>query len=680
MYTVIITEQEHIDNIREYGLFLEPFMKKTQFTPCLWNPEEQNSLKESVPNLDESVAHREEWRAIIICGETGLNKKNPFNIVEYKEPVWEGEEKESLEAYYARRLEAKKAAYREAAKQPLTRLVTRLCEDPTVTARGDQNAAPNSLGFLTEDLADKLKPTTREDLEFREYRECARYKKKLRDEIRGSEPMVSSYPKEIICIARRHHDDMDYELQCIWSEHDEREYTRFYDWNLYFDKMRYLVLDVDDKDRLSYTYDYIRFLLSVTLMAGNEAPAGCLQPNRVYQLCCVTDEDNMAELLGRYDAKLTATKDAIQAQISSIRTKPVERLSDDAAEKIFCANIMIPISMNQSYDREELFCKEKIGLAKDSPVDDEERVWTGSCLKNRKALKKLLKQPKRAIKKATDDFRRLNVLEEERAALLNEFQVEDVREYMEQEELRMVDTLTGNIYDADQYYKEMEEGCQRVLSLIGQRMRKKTELLLGAAVLGSVLLGMIPAFFMNRAETAALYQAFILALVALGAVALSAFICLLVQRSRLKEEISDYNGKMGSIAGEVESCTGQYSVYLSHACNYMRGNSVLSYHKNHRNGDARQIMILKKHVTDMEERQAVLRDIFGKFMSRGETLQKYEEAPYEYDFARAVDYSYPLPKAPHLRMQIEFLEKGNYVEIPYGVVKKMELRREELYD
>ncbi|MDO4333604.1 MAG: hypothetical protein Q4C58_13090 [Eubacteriales bacterium] len=680
MYTVIITEQEHIDNIREYGLFLEPFMKKTQFTPCLWNPEEQNSLKESVPNLDETVAHLQEWRAVIICDEAGLNKKNPFNLVEYKEPVWEGEEKESLEAYYARRLEAKKAAYREAAKQPLTRLVTRLCEDPTVTARGDQNTDPNSLGFLTEDLADKLKATTREDLEFREYRECARYKKKLRDEIRGSEPMVSSYPKEIICIARRHHDDMDYELQCIWSEHDEREYTRFYDWNLYFDKMRYLVLDVDDKDRQSYAYDYIRFLLSVTLIAGNEAPAGCLQPNRVYQLCSVTDEDNMTELLGRYDAKLTATKDAIQAKISAIRTKPVERLSDDAAEKIFCANITIPVNMNQNYDREELFCREKVGLAKDSPVDDEEKIWTSSCLHNRKALKKLLKQPKRAIKKATDDFHKMDVLEEERAALLNEFQVEDVREHIDQEELRMVDTHTGNIYEADQYYKELEKGYQKVLSMIDQRMRKKTTLLLGAAVLGSILIGMIPAFFMNRADSDTLYQTVILAVVALGLVALCAFICLLGLRNRLREEISDYNGTVGTIVREVEDCTGQYSVYLSHACNIMRGNSVLSYHKNHQNGAARQIMILKKHAADMEERQAVLRDIFGRFLRRSEMIHKYEEAPYDYDFTRAVDYQYPLPATPHLRMQIEFLERGNYIEIPYGIVKKMELRREELYD
>lgn len=680
MYTVIITEQEHIDNIREYGLFLEPFMKKTQFTPCLWKPEEKNSLKESVPSLDETVAHREEWRAIIICDEAGLNRKNPFNIVDYKQPVWEGEEKESLEAYYARRLEAKKAAYREAAMQPLTRLVTRLCEDPTVTARGDRNVDPNSLGFMSEDLAYKMKATTREDLEFQEYRECARYKKELRDEIRGGEPMVSSYPKEIICIAKRHHDDMDYELQCIWSERDERQYTRFYDWNLYFDKMRYLVLDVDDKDRLSYAYDYIRFLLSVTLIAGNEMPVGCLQPNRVYQLCCVTDEDNMTELLGRYDAKLAATKDAVQAQISLIRTKQVERLSDDAAEKIFCANIMIPINMNQNYDREALFCTEKIGLSKDCPVDDEEKVWTQSCQRNRKALKKLLKQPKRAIKKATDDFRKLKVLEEERAALLNEFQLEDVREHVEQEELSMVDTRTGNIYEADQYYKQMEKGSRKVLSCIDERMKKKTTILLGAAVLGTILLGMIPAFLMNRADVDALYPTILLAAIALGGVALCALVCLFGLRNRLREEISDYNGTMGAIAGEVEDCTNQYSVYLSHACNFMRGNWVLSYHKNHCNTDARQIMILKKHMTDMEERQAVLRDIFGRFMSRGETLQKYEEAPYEYDFCRAVDYQYPLPNTHHLRRQIEFLEKGNYVEIPYGVVSKMELRREELYD
>ena len=344
MYTVIITEQEHIDCIREYSLFLEPFMNKTQFALCPWNPKESGSLKESVPNLDEIVAHREEWRAIIICEEKGLEKKNPFNVIDYQEPIWEGEEKESLEEYFTRRIQVKRAAYQEAAQEPLVKLVTRLCEDPTVTKRENSNTDGYMYTEETKlEFSYKMKSLTREELEYQEYRECVNYKKELREQIRGNESLMSAYPKEILCIAKRHHEDMDYELQCIWSEHDERNYTRFYDWNLYFDKMRYLIFDIDEKARLSYRYNYIRFLLSITLIAGNELPIGCLQPNRVYTLYCDTNVNVMTELLSLYDMKLSATIDAIQAEISEIRTRKIDSLTDDEVEKIFCTNINLSL-------------------------------------------------------------------------------------------------------------------------------------------------------------------------------------------------------------------------------------------------------------------------------------------------------------------------------------------------
>ncbi|MCD8150244.1 MAG: hypothetical protein LUE92_11960 [Clostridiales bacterium] len=273
MYTVIIAEQEHIDNIREYRLFLEPFMKKTQFAFCPWNPEERDSMKKSVPDLEREVAHREEWRAVILCDERGLKKKNPFNIVEYAAPEWDEDGSESMEDFYDRRMAAHKAAYKLAADEPLVRLVTRLCEDPVVRKRGDgdEDAAVRKMRreaeadvrrknekFDADDSAGEQEGKelirgsfsyrdTLDYLEYREYRECALYKQQIRDEIRGDEPLSYTAPREVLCIAKRHHDDMDYALQCVWTDHDEREYSRFYDWNLYYDRMRYLVFDMDDK-------------------------------------------------------------------------------------------------------------------------------------------------------------------------------------------------------------------------------------------------------------------------------------------------------------------------------------------------------------------------------------------------------------------------------------------------
>ncbi|MCD8110986.1 MAG: hypothetical protein LUE14_13005 [Clostridiales bacterium] len=713
MYTVIIAEQEHIDNIREYSLFLEPFMKKTRFAFCLWMPEESDSLKESVPDLERKVAQKEEWRAIILCDERGLKKKNPFNIVEYQSPVWDENGGESMEDFYDGRLKKRKAAYRQASREPLVRLVTRLCEDPVVRKRGDGDEDSSSADMRLEVEADVRRKNekfcmasdgdvaaepdeknrirgslsyrdTVDYLEFREYRECALYKQQLRDEIRGEEPLSYAYPREVLCVAKRHHDDMDYALRCIWTDHDEREYSRFYDWNLYYDKMRYLVFDVDDRKKQNYRSDYIRFLLGVVLLAGNPAPGGCLQPNRVYELCCEADEDKMAQLLGKYSAKLTATKSEIQVRISDIRSRQVRRLTDDEAEQIFCASIAIPISLRDRFDPESLYCRERFGLASDCPVDDEETVWMASYLKNRKAMKKLVKQPARAIRKATDDFRKMNVLTEDRAAVLNEFQVEDVKEHINQEEREMVETNTADLYDVRRYYKRMEEKKSGIHDILERRMRKKTAVLWGVLCLVLAFVGMLPVFLTNRTGEGydlPLPPSFFLVIAALATLAVAGLICLFVLRGQLLNRVRDYNVTMRSVLREIENDVKQHAVYLGHACNMMRGISVLSYFEKHKKRDVQEISILRKHVADMDEQQAIILDLFGRFLNRDEEeLPVYNETPYDYNFSLAKDFSYPLPKAPELQTRIEFLEKGNDIEIPYGIVKSLKLRREELYD
>ena len=53
---------------------------------------------------------------------------------------------------------------------------------------------------------------------------------------------------------------------------------------------------------------------------------------------------------------------------------------------------------------------------------------------------------------------------------------------------------------------------------------------------------------------------------------------------------------------------------------------------------------------------------------------------YPYDFTRPVDFHYPLPFELTKNTHIEFLEKGNMVEIPVDFIQCMRVRREDLYD
>ena len=73
---------------------------------------------------------------------------------------------------------------------------------------------------------------------------------------------------------------------CRRTPHVNHQYNRFYDWNMYFDKMRYLVFDILPKENRRYEVDYIRFLSVLLLLANNELPPDGLRPNLVYTLDC----------------------------------------------------------------------------------------------------------------------------------------------------------------------------------------------------------------------------------------------------------------------------------------------------------------------------------------------------------------------------------------------------------
>ena len=86
MFTVVIAEQEHIDNIKKCRVFLQPFIDETRLSLCPWFPEE-TTLADSVPKLAQCVAGHQEWRAVVVCDEQGLDHKNPFDIVPFQMPT-----------------------------------------------------------------------------------------------------------------------------------------------------------------------------------------------------------------------------------------------------------------------------------------------------------------------------------------------------------------------------------------------------------------------------------------------------------------------------------------------------------------------------------------------------------------------------------------------------------------
>ena len=659
MFTVVIAEQEHLNSIKEYQAFLKPFTDNESIAFCGWDMDGRN-LVEAVPELAATVQRHTQWRLIVLCDEEGIHQKNPFDRVPYTAP--ERREEMTDREYWQAVTQAKCEAYERAATKPLVRLMTWLCQSPMVSDEICYNSDD-------EDA----------DHEYGAYLTQIRAKNALRKVIAADIKPDIALPCEVICVAKRTASVEQYDIQKAWEVHQELEYSRFYDWNMYFDKMRYLIFDILPWNHRNYTFDYIRFLYAVMVLAENDVPMGSLNPNRVYVMNCRNDESALTKLLGRYDAKLAATQDQIRKKMEELANTVYPRLTDREAAAIYGTGMTVPVNTPRDFDMGTLFVSDgKLGMAADCPESERSR-WINGYKNSRKALTEYLRIPKRALKRAISDLRRMNTVDLEKAAGLNAFQLEDIEENIREQERKMNELKLCNVYDMDGYIEKMEEQNKKVEAVLKKRMTKKWTVTLGLLALGCYLIGFLPMFISNlKAENGTLFS---LIFVAAGAavMALAGLGALVVLKWPVKKAIRDYNGIMKEVVEDVEASMARYSAYLSHCGNVMRGNTVLNYCRKQKYPEHAKWQVLRKHETDICAVRKELREIFGVFMPpEGEKPEVSEQ--YNYDFSRSVDFSYPIPFEKGMRKSIEFMQQGHTVEVPVDFVQQVTVRRENLYD
>ena len=642
--------------MQEYGAFLRPFMKPNNVSFCAWNTGGQ-TLDEAVPDLITAVARNQDWRAIIVCNEQGLKQRNPFNIVSYHAPE---KDEDDLQGYLARCRADKFRAFDEAVKQPLTRLVTFLCDRPTVSG-GKNNAGA-------------------EDPEFEEYLAEANYKEELRKSILAEQESHFTFPREVICVAKRTCEAREPRLHSSWVPHVELEYSKFYDWNLYFDKMRYLVFDILPRTHQDYQFDYVRFLYLLLILANHEIANDCLHPNRVYEVQCENNEQALRRLIVTYDEKLRMTDENLEREITALKMRQKARLSDSDAASIFCSNVTVPVTIDSNFERSDLFADfKKYGLSTDCPAD-EFGEWQNDYQSSRKALHRFLKQPRRSLKKAAEQLRELSYVDKDMVPQLNQFQVEDVAEYVADAELKMASLETSDFYDISRYHEDLARADAAVQDKINTRMTKVGTIILGAVSIACFAIGYLPLIFNNVGNAKTTSLAFIFLGCAVGLLAVVAMVCLLFMRKSLTDRIQNYNGVMGGITNDVDTSLLEFSKYLGYAGNVMRGTSVLQYYHNHIDPEVTQVQVRKKHQVDIKQLRAELADTFGQYLTDRSMVNPEDIQGYRYNYDRQVDYPYPVPYSDKDLTSIEYMQSGSQIQIPVDFVRRISTRLEELYD
>ncbi len=667
MFTAIIAEKEYIDKTKDYELFLAPFLASPDVAFCEWI-KDAPTFAEMVPTLADTVGRREQWRAIIICDEAGLTKKNPFDLVSETADRFDGPvrgetedgQTQAYDAFVLNEHQKKMRSFAEASQNALTRLVTHLCEAPTVTRPA------SSLD---------------EDNDYARYLIEIEEKQRLRAQILADESLPISRPSEVVCIAKRTCPDITADYACVWETHTEAEYSRFYDRNMYFDKMRYLVFDILPKDHQNYVYDSIRFLYSTLIVASNEIPSGSLSPNRVYTLLCENNEEALRRLLFTYEAKLDLTKELLEQKIYEITTKKPIRFSDREAEQLFCTKIKVPVLLERDFDREELYAsKDGIGLANGCP-SEEEGLWESSYYKSRKALAKLFKQSRRALRRAAIEARQEDNIPLSGAELLTEFQIEDIEEHIANEEKAMITNAPPNLYDEEAYDRVMETENKAVRNKIKHRMYKRSTIVIGVLGLVAYALGFVTLFMKNTSTNFLNFNAsLIITAAAIALMAGVALVTLFFLRKALTDLFDRFNWRMSGLCNDVEYAMNQSGVYLGHICNIRRGFSVLDAAKHYENTDRAKVTLYRKHILDIEAAKACVRDVFGHFMVNAMEIDPDRIVEYNYNYDRYNEYTYPLPYAECKGGAIDFVQKGIQVDVPVDFIRNLTVRREEIYD
>lgn len=680
MFTVLICDKHVEEDCHgKFYMYLKPFLKNEDFAFCTWDATGE-TVDEALPELKNIIRSKSEWRAVIVNDSStwsydAVNKRNPFDYVSEFTKKADFSTFKGIESF--RENEENKLSL--ALSNPLTKLGMWLLGSPYQVS---PKVCFEEDDLFAENMADEKKyfsmlkkmSLSAEDVET-DMVKLKRYRKI--NSLFNLKGEVFNKPQQVMVIAERSKDVSREEAETAWREHTEFDYSRFYISNLYPEKFRYLIYDIPYIRGIRNENRYFDFLNMLLLMCTKEYPGDTFRANRVYKAEVSVDTENIKALCRAYNAKLKATLLKIRDITARLKEKEQESIDDKTAEECFESKVTVPVKVDSAYDTTELYASHNgIGLSKDCP-EDEYQYWDGQYHDINKTFMRYLREPRRAVKTAaTGSFRRLNKNHDERALQLDEFQKEDVLLHIQSEEAEMISTVTTHLYDTEKYKEKLAESDKELKKTIGQRMTRKKTFIVGLIAALAYMLGFIPLLWSNVNNLKSVGYSAAVAGVAIGAFLVCGFIYLIFLRGKLVKKFKEFNEVMASIIEEIEGSLSMFSKYLSHACNVMRGFSVLNYTED---SYEKRYGILNLHESIIFEKIKEINELFAAYLENEDFSNLSETEPYDYDFMSLKEYSYELPYTS-VGKNIEFLQDGNIVSVPVDYLKSVSITREELYD
>ena len=737
MFTVIFAEKGTIKLFEETKMFFGPLYNTEQVAFCEWD-KDAASFEAMVPDLYDLIGFQSEWRALILYDDQ-KEQLNPFDYTAYSESfytkkarTWDylkNRRQQRIAAYekavsnplvklttaltgipnFKSAISEKEFSLLMTGEMPTYEYMLRHqlealnCSE--LAARFDKYQRGDLKKFVGDAGIDELISHIRsanaagiirlipdtEVLEFirfigndpiyfdPEYTEClieTTRKYALLKDIADSYCMKDKLPREVICLSPRTFDFEHVEQDIKWKKKDEVSSSRFTEYNLYSDKLRFVLFDMLPADNRQYRFDQIKFLCLLLIVANNTVPQGLVNANNVYRAQIDFNAGIVTKICENYISKLKATQFLLKDIETQLDHDSDTTVDNRTAQRLFESDINIPVKISLEANENDLYAEYKtLGLATDCP-EHEDIFWSRQYRKISKSFLRYLREPRRAVKTAVSEgLHQNNFIRDDRALLLTENQMEDVRFHLAEVEQKMVETTTAQLFDTKGYTEQLQEADEEVKKAISRRMTKKKTVCVGLIALLAYFIGFLPLIFSELNSVPSFLFSLLLTGIMLAVFLVIGFIYLFVLRRKLINRIKHFNMVMAGICNQINGALARFSAYISNACNLMRDFSVL---KKRDSAVARTKKILSYHDAKISEQICLVNEMFSKYVDFNRIHIK-EVAPYEFDFTVLREYEYEMPSI-HSKKRIEYLQHGNEITIPIDYVDSVTLTREELYD
>lgn len=611
MYTVVIAERKVLKSFDKYRFLLAQLLDNKEVVFCEWNKKAEsiNSMTQSLLKL---VGKRTEWRALVLNtdGQDTINPFDMVQYADkiqyqkrYNEKYlkWLREERFSafskaiknpimrlsyalcgspisdknilpagkleklreeclsygelmLDVQFSRMDTSKQAKNLEVYyKSKMIRLVGEENTDKIIALIAHRNAKSIAQMLNLQEISELVRlmnnnTTVFSDPLFIEQMVENTFKYNLIRTISDAFELQCEKPKDVICISLRTADVDNYVQSRKWMNHDELEYSRFSEYNLYSDALKYILMDVHDMNHKAYDYDMIRYLSFVLLVAQNEIPLGIVEKNKVYKAEVEDDTAKFMTLLKVYDDKLRRTASYLKEKQKDNSIKNGIAIDTEHLIQLVETPVSVPLVTEHPYMGSMLMMKyDSLGFAKDCPTDEHTFVIT-QYKEIRRNFLSFLKQPRQALSQASEDMRSSNRIDDESALYLNQFQIEDVKDSIYEAEDKIVTTKTADIYNNAKYKAEMEKAEKEIDNFIKIRMTKKTAVVSGLIALGSFFIGFIPLLMSSTNTLKSWLFSLVLALSATGALFSVGVYSLWKMRRKLRKLFVKFNNILSTIA------------------------------------------------------------------------------------------------------------------------------------